>query len=122
MADLISEQLMDTISFFDYGESYYHGFLAGLLKAAGGYRVLSNRESGLGRTDLIMKESRFRGRAVIFEIKTAKEFSEMEKKCSEALQQIEDRKYEEELLREGCREILKYGICFLKKGCIVMKG
>ena len=51
-----------------------------------------------------------------------KEFSEMEKKCSEALQQIEDRKYEEELLREGCREILKYGICFLKKGCIVMKG
>ena len=122
MADLISEQLMDTISFFDYGESYYHGFLAGLLKAAGGYRVMYNRESGLGRTDLIMKESRFRGRAVIFEIKTAKEFSEMEKKCSEALQQIEDRKYEEELLREGCREILKYGICFLKKGCIVMKG
>ncbi|MDY3238901.1 MAG: AAA family ATPase [Anaerovoracaceae bacterium] len=122
MADIISEQLMDTISFFDYGESYYHGFLAGLLKAADGYRVLSNRESGLGRTDLILKESRFRGRAVIFEIKTAKEFSEMEKKCSEALQQIEDRKYEEELLREGCREILKYGICFLKKGCIVMKG
>ena len=122
MADIISEQLMDTISFFDYGESYYHRFLAGLLKAADGYRVLSNRESGLGRTDLILKESRFRGRAVIFEIKTAKEFSEMEKKCSEALQQIEDRKYEEELLREGCREILKYGICFLKKGCIVMKG
>lgn len=122
MADIISGQLMDTISFFDYGESYYHGFLAGLLKAAGGYRILSNRESGEGRTDLIMKESRFRGRAVIFEIKTAKEFSEMEKKCSEALQQIEDRKYEEELRREGCSEILKYGICFLKKGCIVMKG
>ena len=122
MAEIISGQLMDTISFFDYGESYYHGFLAGLLKAAGGYRILSNRESGEGRTDLIMKESRFRGRAVIFEIKTAKEFSEMEEKCREALQQIEDRKYEEELRREGCREILKYGICFLKKGCIVMKG
>ncbi|MGN0735073.1 MAG: AAA family ATPase [Anaerovoracaceae bacterium] len=122
MADIISEQLMETISFFDYGESYYHGFLAGLLKGVGGYRILSNRESGEGRTDLIMKESRFRGRAVIFEIKTAKEFGEMEEKCSEALQQIEDRKYEEELRREGCREILKYGICFLKKGCIVMKG
>ena len=122
MAEIISGQLMDTIRFFDYGESYYHGFLAGLLKAAGGYRILSNRESGEGRTDLIMKESRFRGRAVIFEIKTAKEFREMEEKCREALQQIEDRKYEEELQREGCREILKYGICFLKKGCIVMKG
>ena len=123
MADIISEQLMDTISFFDYGESYYHGFLAGLLKAAGGYRVLSNRENGEGRTDLVMKTKMIRnGKAVIFEIKTAKEFREMEEKCREALMQIEDRKYEEELRREGYTEILKYGICFFRKECIVMRN
>ena len=122
MADIISKQLMDTISFFDYGESYYHGFLTGLLKAAGGYMVLSNRESGQGRTDLILKEAKFRGRGIIFELKVAKTFDEMERKCQEALTQIETQKYEEILLREGCRGVLKYGICFLKKGCIAMKG
>lgn len=123
MADIISGQLQDTISFFDYGESYYHGFLAGLLKAAGGYRVLSNRENGEGRTDLVMKTKRIRnGKAVIFEMKATKEFGEMEKTCLEALRQIEDRKYEEDLHQEGYREVLKYGICFFKKECIVMDG
>ena len=46
--DFINDQLMDTISYYDYAESYYHGFLAGLLTRAGRYRVKSNRESGTG--------------------------------------------------------------------------
>lgn len=119
--DIINVQLMETISFFDYGESYYHGFLAGLLKVAGNYQILSNRESGEGRTDLVMREPKFRGKAVIIEIKLAKTFGEMEDKCREALAQIEEKKYEEGLRQEGCREVLKYGICFYRKGCIVMK-
>ena len=122
MGDIISSELMDTISFFDYGESYYYGFLAGLLRAAGGYEILSNRESGEGRTDLILKEGKFRGRAAVFELKIAGNFGEMEDKCREALAQIEEKKYEEGLLREGCREVLKYGVCFFKKGCMVMGG
>ena len=95
MEDIISGQLMDTISFFDYSESYYHGFLAGLLKAVGNYQIRSNRESGEGRTDIIMQEPKFRGKAVVMEIKLAKTFSEMEDKCQEALVQIEEKKYEE---------------------------
>jgi len=122
IGDIISGELMDTISFFDYSESYYHGFLAGLLKAAGGYEVLSNRESGEGRSDLILKELKFRGKAVVLELKTAKTFGEMEDKCREALVQIEAKKYEEGLRNEGCREVLKYGVCFFKKGCIAMDG
>lgn len=123
MEEIISNQLMDTISFFDYGESYYHGFLAGLLKAAGGYLVLSNRESGQGRTDLVVKTPRIRnGKAFFFEIKVAKEFRELEERCREALTQIETQKYEESLLREGYQDIRKYGICFIKKECRVMKG
>ena len=122
MSDIISQQLIDTISFFDYGESYYHGFLTGLLKAAGGYLVLSNRESGEGRTDIVMKTLAIRnGKAVIFELKAAKTFGEMEDRCREALVQIETQKYEEGLRSEGYKDIRKYGVCFFKKECIVMK-
>ena len=41
--------------FYDYREDYYHGFLAGLLKNSRGYVIKSNRESGLGRYDLVLK-------------------------------------------------------------------
>ena len=121
MSDIISGQLMDTISFFDYGESYYHGFLAGLLRAAGGYTVLSNRESGEGRSDLILKTPRIRkGRAIILELKAAAAFGEMEEKCQEALAQIEEKQYEKGLRAEGYQDIAKYGVCFFRKECLVM--
>ena len=122
ISDIISDELMDTISFFDYGESYYHGFLAGLLRAAGGYTILSNRESGEGRSDLILKTPRIRnGRAFVLELKTAKTFGGMEDKCREALAQIEEKKYEESLRKEGYQNIVKYGICFFRKECLVMQ-
>ena len=41
---------METVSFFDYKEDYYHGFTAGLLKMMDGYLIQSNRESGHGET------------------------------------------------------------------------
>lgn len=123
IGNIISEQLMDTISFFDYGEDYYHGFLAGLLKAAGKYRISSNRENGIGRTDITMKTPFIRnGLAVIFELKVVKNFREMEEGCQEALKQIETRQYEAGLRSEGYSRILKYGICFFRKECIVQKG
>ena len=49
MAEILSENLMETISFYDYQESYYHGFLVGMLKNIGNYIVQSNRGSGNGR-------------------------------------------------------------------------
>ena len=55
--NFISDQLLDTISYFDYGENYYHGFLAGLLSGAPEYQIISNRESGNGRTDLLIKST-----------------------------------------------------------------
>lgn len=122
LEDFISGQLSDTISFFDYAESYYHGFLAGLLKGVGAYEVLSNRESGTGRSDLILKEGVFRGRGIILELKVAKEIGEMESKCRDALDQIRQADYEQSLRAEGYLEILKYGICFFRKGCVVQKA
>ncbi len=71
---------------------------------------------------MILKERKFRGRAAVLELKIAGTFGEMEDKCREALAQIEEKKYEEGLRNEGCREVFKYGVCFYKKGCIVMSG
>lgn len=123
MEQEISGFLERTISYFDYGESYYHGFLAGLLGLNGKYRVLSNREAGLGRADIFLKTPRIRGgRAVVIEIKAAKAFQDMERCCREALLQIEEKKYREELRHEGYEDILAYGLCFYRKECLVGKG
>ena len=119
----ISRFLEQTISYFDYGESYYHGFLAGLLQRNGKYRIFSNREAGVGRADLILKTPRIRrGRAVILELKAVKRFQDMEKGCQEALMQIEKKKYKEELQQEGYENIVGFGVCFYRKECIVRNG
>ena len=118
-AKFLSAQLLDTISFFDYKESYYHGFLAGILKCFDKYRISSNREAGEGRSDLIMEDYKMGDIGIILEIKVASKFSEMGKMCDEALEQIEEMQYEHNLREEGYQEILKYGICFFKKRCMV---
>lgn len=121
MEEELSACLQETISFYDYAENYYHGFLTGLLKTQNKYRVISNQESGLGRPDIIMKSASIRGLAIIMELKVADDFSEMEAGCIQALNQIETRKYSMELEMEGYKDIIKYGICFYKKECMVLK-
>ena len=119
IAEILSENLMETISFYDYQESYYHGFLAGMLKNIENYMVLSNHESGNGRPDILLKYPSVRGKAVIIEIKVAHTYQELDSKCDEALRQVEDQKYEEALKQEGYTDILKYGIAFYRKECMV---
>lgn len=118
---MVSEQLLETISFFDYAENYYHGFLAGLLKGAGQYLVISNRESGEGRPDLILKTPSVRGSAIILERKVSDTFQAMEQECRNALRQIESADYEAGLRAEGYSDIKKYGMCFYRKECMVRK-
>lgn len=118
----VSELLLETISFYDYAENYYHGFLCGLLKGCKNYYVESNRESGNGRPDILFKHRSVRGQAVIMELKVVKEFDRMEAGCDEALNQIEEQNYEAALYKEGYRQIRKYGICFYRKECLVKEG
>ena len=120
--NFISEQLFQTISYYDYAENFYHGFMAGLLVNIGGYLVRSNRESGNGRPDIVMTESKFRGRAMILELKISDTIQGMEKKCEEALTQMEEQKYESSLEEDCFQPILKYAICFFKKRCMVKKA
>ena len=120
--DFINRQLADTISYYDYAENFYHGFMAGLLVNIGGYSVKSNRESGNGRPDIVITELKFRGRAMILELKVSETISGMEKKCEEGLDQIEKGNYAQPLLDDGHQPILKYVICFFKKGSMVRKA
>ena len=117
LVDLLTE----SISFYDAYENFYHGFLLGTLVNLRRYIIKSNRETGKGRSDIIIKYPNRRGAAVILELKVAKNFKEMSDKCDEALNQIEEKQYDAELLEEGYTNIVKYGITFYKKDCMIKK-
>lgn len=116
----LSECLMETISFYDYREDYYHGFLGGLLKMMQGYTVKSNRENGLGRSELLLLSAPYDGIAIIIEIKVTDIYAELEQKAKYALNQIEEKQYDAELKLEGYHTFIKYGIAFYKKLCKVL--
>ncbi|MDC7289112.1 ATP-binding protein [Blautia schinkii] len=117
----ISRELQETISFFDYAENYYHGFLAGILKNMKGYKITTNREAGLGRADIILRTPSIHGRAFVLELKVASSIQEMEKKCDEALQQIITKQYDMPLKNDGYEEVICYGVSFYQKECLVKK-
>lgn len=115
----IQDMLMRTISFNDAYESFYHGFLAGVLYGIDGYLVKSNREGGRGRTDLFVKPILRKKMAFVVEFKVADKFGELEKRAFEALEQISAREYKRELLDEGYEKVAGYGIAFFGKDCRV---
>jgi len=113
--------LLDTISYMDGKEDFYHGVMLGVLSGIPNYNLKSNRETGLGRCDIVMKHSSGRGKAVIFELKWTSDMKEIEKKRDEALKQIIDGKYAEELRNECYNDMIKYGVAFCQKSCEVGK-
>ena len=118
----LADVLLETISFNDAYENFYHGFVTGVLSNMKRYLIKSNRESGKGRSDIIIRSVSRRGAAVILELKVAKSFDELEKKADEALNQIEKKKYEAELRSDGYKNIIKYGIAFYGKDCLIKLG
>ena len=109
--EIISELLWDTISYNDYHEDYYHAFLAGVFVGRG-YSVDSNKEKGLGRPDILLKDKKNR-RAIIIEAKKSDKESDLDKDCKEAIKQIVKEKYAEGL--KGYEEIICYGAAFFQK-------
>lgn len=84
-----------------------------------GYEIWSDREQGDGRPDIVLKPFSPNQPAIIVELKHAHKFTQMEELCDKALEQIEERSYDAELVDEGYQIILKYGICFCRKNCMV---
>ena len=117
LTELLSDLLFDTISFHDYAESFYHAFVTGLVTSAG-YIVESNYENGLGRSDIVIKDRRNR-RAVVIEVKIASSEDRLETECQNAINQIEENQYARKIERSGFRKVVRYGIAFYKKECLV---
>ena len=120
--EMLSDYLWDSISVRDTAvrrnmkENFYHGMLLGLLRSQGNWIVKSNAETGEGYSDISIQTPERLG--VVIEIKYADD-GNLEAACKEALKQIEEKKYAEGLKRRGMKKIIKYGIAFYGKACMV---
>ncbi|MBQ7529643.1 AAA family ATPase, partial [bacterium] len=112
----LTRTLYNTISYYDNNESYYHGFMTGLLSGAG-LPVSSNKEGGLGRPDIIIEDGYHR-RALIIELKYAPKYTDLETKAEEGLKQIEEKNYVAGL-QPQIKNVLGYAIAFWKKESLV---
>ena len=115
----INRLLRKTISFNDAYENFYHGFVVGVLSHIEGYIVKSNREVGDGRSDIFIKPLSIFERAIIIEMKVCDKPKEIFSKCDVALKQIEEKHYSDDLKEEGYEDILKYGMAFYRKDCLI---
>ena len=120
---MLEDYLWDSISVRDTAvrtnmkENFYHGMLLGLLRSQGNWLVKSNAETGEGYSDIsIQTPSRI---GIVIEIKYAED-GNLEAACAEALRQIEKKKYAEGLKRRAMGKIIKYGIAFWEKECMVV--
>ena len=133
----MNEIALNTFSYFDVGrrpsdskhpERFYHGFVLGLMvDRASDYMVKSNRESGYGRYDVVMEPKDKNNVAVIMEFKvfdTEDGEKTLEDTAQNALAQIDEKKYDTDLLSRGISHdrILKYGFAFEGEKCLIRKG
>lgn len=112
--------IRDTNSRKEMKENFYHGILLGLFAGMEGWKVRSNAESGDGYSDISV-EIEEKQIGIIIELKYAEDAA-FDKSCQEALQQMNDRNYEEVLIDDGMTTIRRYGIACYKKRCRVISG
>lgn len=121
--EMLRDYLWDSISVRDTAvrrnqkENFYHGMLLGLLQSQGNWLIQSNAELGEGYSDISICTSNRTG--IVIELKYADD-GNLEKGCREVLKQIEERKYAIGLQRKGMKNIIKYGIAFCEKECMVV--
>lgn len=115
----IGNLLEQSISYMDNQEAFYHGFLLGILNGMKEYIVQSNRESGNGRYDIMVRSQDVNTAPLILELKVAGTYKGLEEKSEEALRQIVEKKYGYWLSEEGYSQVIHCGISFYKKQCCV---
>ena len=109
--------LLRSTSFNDIkNEDFYHGLILGMsLFLDKDYYVNSNKESGLGRYDIIIEPKNKNSRGFILEFKVVKEEEDLNKVSKEAIEQIINKKYDTQLKERGIKDITLVGIAFFKK-------
>lgn len=121
--EMLGDYLWDSISVRDTAvrrnmkENFYHGMVLGLLRSQGSWLVKSNAETGEGYSDISIQTPERLG--IVVELKYADD-GNLEAACAEALNQIEEKKYAEGLKRRGMKKMMKYGIAFCEKECMVV--
>lgn len=115
---LLNDILLRSISYFDNQESFYHGFLVGLLND---YEVVSNKESGNGRFDVCVLPENILGTIVLIECKHSISEDNLIDDAKEGARQIVEQKYLEEHKFKKYENVIGYGISFYKKQCYVVK-
>ena len=121
---IFTEYMKKTISIRDTfaqkptKENFYHGLLLGILGFKENWSAMSNRESGDGFGDILIRiEDEDVG--IVIEVKYADD-GNLQGECEKALQQIIDIRYTEALEQEGIHTIIKYGIACYRKKCKVL--
>ncbi|WP_347061540.1 AAA family ATPase [Blautia wexlerae] len=110
--------IRDTFARKPTKENFYHGLLLGILGFKENWSVMSNRESGDGFGDILIRiEDEDVG--IVIEVKYADD-GNLQGECEKALQQIIDIRYTEALEQEGIHTIIKYGIACYRKKCKVL--
>ena len=109
--------LLKSTSYMDgKNENFYHGLFLGMsFYLDNKYSVKSNRETGLGRYDVLIEPNSKKERAFILEFKVADSNENLEKFSKEALEQIINKKYDIELVKKNVKDITYIGIAFYKK-------
>jgi len=115
---ILNDFVVNTLSYYDTSgrepEKVYQAFLLGMLVSSGAYEVSSNRESGLGRYDILLRPRDLNLQGVIMELKLYDPVYDesVESVLDSALQQIEDKQYTATLRAAGVTDILKMAITF----------
>jgi len=115
---IFSEFVRDTLSFYDTSkniESVYHAFFLGLLVNLNDYEVISNKEAGYGRVDIMLLHKLDKSKlALVIELKTIDEFDKetKERALESALEQIEQKAYVSEVHKRGYDNALAFGVVF----------
>ncbi len=121
--EMLCDYLWDSISVRDtevrtnMKENFYHGMLLGLLRSQGNWLVKSNAETGEGYSDISIQTPDRIG--IVIELKYAND-GNLKAACKKALEQMEEKKYAEGLKRRSTKKIIKYGIAFYEKECMVV--
>lgn len=116
---LLNDILLRSISYFDNQESFYHGFLVGLLND---YEIISNRESGNGRFDICILPETILDTVIIIECKHSISEDNLKEDAHDGVNQIISQKYLEEKRFKKYGNTVGYGISFYKKQCFVVKA